>query len=39
MVKSWNLYAKGETVPMREFRWSSTGKHAESFPAVSGARL
>ena len=38
MVKSWNLYATGDTVPMREFRWSSTGRHAEPFPKVAGAR-
>jgi len=39
MIKSWNLYRKGETVPMREFRWRGTGKAAEPFPLVSGAKL
>lgn len=39
MVKSWNLFAKGETVPMREFRWTSAGKNAEAFPTVAGAKL
>ena len=39
MVKSWNLYAKGESVPMREFRWTSLGKQAEPFPSIVGARL
>ncbi|MCB4824501.1 hypothetical protein [Roseicella aerolata] len=39
MIKSWNLYASGETVPMREFRWRPTGKGAEPFPTVTGARL
>ena len=39
MLKSWDLYASGDTVPMREFRWIATGKNAEAFPAVAGARL
>ncbi len=39
MLKSWDLYASGDTVPMREFRWAATGKNAEAFPAVAGARL
>ncbi len=39
MVKSWNLFAKGDTVPMREFRWTATGKNAEDFPRVAGAKL
>ncbi len=39
MVKSWNLFAKGETVPMREFRWVGTGKNVEDFPKVTGAKL
>ena len=39
MIKSWNLWAKSGTVTMREFRWTSIGKSAEPFPAVSGARL
>jgi hypothetical protein len=39
MVKSWNLYASGETVPMREFRWRASGKGAEPFPHVERARL
>lgn len=39
MIKSWNLWARGETVTMREFRWTSAGKNAEAFPAVNGAKL
>jgi hypothetical protein len=39
MIKSWNLCAADETVPMREFRWRPTGKSAEPFPQVEGARL
>jgi hypothetical protein len=39
MIKSWNLNAKGETLPMREFRWRASGKGAEPFPHVEGARL
>jgi hypothetical protein len=39
MIKSWNLHAAGETVPMRAFRWHATGKGAEPFPRVEGARL
>ncbi len=39
MLKSWDLYASGDTVPMREFRWTATGKNAESFPAVTGVKL
>ena len=39
MVKSWNLFAKGDSVAMREFRWTATGKNAEAFPAVAGAKL
>ena len=39
MVKSWNLFAKGDSVAMREFRWTATGKNAEVFPAVAGAKL
>jgi hypothetical protein len=39
MVKSWNLFAKGDTVPMREFRWTAAGKNAEDFPRVTGAKL
>ena len=39
MLKSWNLFAKGDTVPMREFRWTSSGKNAEDFPKVAGAKL
>lgn len=39
MIKSWNLWAKGGTVTMREFRWTSVGKNAEPFPALSGAKL
>jgi hypothetical protein len=39
MIKSWDLYVADETVPMREFRWRPTGKGAEAFPQVEGARL
>ena len=39
MVKSWNLFGKGDTVPTREFRWTATGKNAEDFPRVTGAKL
>ncbi len=39
MVKSWNLFARGDTVPMREFRWTATGKNAEAFPAVAEAKI
>ena len=39
MIKSWNLWAKGDTVTMREFRWTATGRSAEPFPGASGAKL
>ena len=39
MIKSWNLFRNDETVSMRDFRWSQTGRDAETFPRVSGARL
>jgi hypothetical protein len=39
MIKSWNLHAASETIPMRAFRWQATGKDAELFPQVEGARL
>jgi hypothetical protein len=39
MIKSWNLYRKGETVPMRDFRWRGFGKDPEPFPKVVGAKL
>ncbi len=39
MIKSWNLFRNDERVPMREFRWSGTGREAEAFPRVTGARL
>ena len=39
MIKSWNLRAKGETVTMREFRWTGTGRNAEQFPGIAGAKL
>ena len=39
MIKSWNLWAKGDTVTMREFRWTGTGKNAEPFPRMAGAKL
>jgi hypothetical protein len=37
MIKSWELYRKEETISMRDFRWSPTGR--DPFPRVSGARL
>ena len=39
MIKSWNLFRKGEHVPMRDFRWKASGKSAEPFPSVTGAKL
>jgi hypothetical protein len=39
MIKSWNLFRQEDTVPMRDFRWSGTGRNAEPFPRVNGARL
>ncbi|MCW3477880.1 hypothetical protein [Limobrevibacterium gyesilva] len=39
MIKAWNLYVAGKTVSMREFRWKASGKGAEPFPQVEGARL
>jgi hypothetical protein len=39
MIKSWNLYAAEQTVSMREFRWKQTGRGAEPFPTLEGARL
>jgi hypothetical protein len=39
MIKSWNLYAADETLPMRDFRWRATGRGAEPFPQVQGARV
>jgi hypothetical protein len=39
MIKSWNLFRLGETIPMRDFRWAATGRDSEPFPKVTGARL
>lgn len=39
MIKSWNLFAKGESVARKDFRWAASGRNAEAFPSVSGARL
>ncbi len=39
MIKSWNMFRQDEEVPMREFRWSNTGRDPEPFPRVTGARL
>jgi hypothetical protein len=39
MIKSWNLWAKGETVTMREFRWTPSGRNAEPFTTVNGTKL
>ena len=39
MIKSWNLWAKGGTATKREFRWSATGRFAEDFPTVPGAKV
>ena len=38
MIKSWNLYRKGETVPMRDLRWRGFGKEPEPFPKVLGSK-
>jgi hypothetical protein len=39
MIKSWNKFRQDEEMPMREFRWSNTGRDPEPFPRVTGARL
>jgi hypothetical protein len=39
MIKSWNMFRQDEEVPMREFRWLPTGRDAQPFPRVTGARL
>jgi len=39
IIKSWNLWSKGETITKREFRWASEGKNAEEFPVVTGAKI
>jgi hypothetical protein len=39
MLKSWNLYQAEQTVPLRDFRWKSSGKGVEPFPRAEGARL
>lgn len=39
MVKCWNLHAAGRTVALRDFKWRQSGRSAEPFPAVEGARL
>lgn len=39
MIKSWNLYREGSTIAMRDFRWTGSGRAAEPFPKVAGARL
>lgn len=39
MIKSWNMFRQDEEVPMREFRWSNSGRDPEPFPRVTGARL
>ena len=39
MLKSWNMWSRGETVTLREFKWTSSGKNAEAFPKVAGTRL
>jgi hypothetical protein len=39
MIKSWNSCRDGETIQMRDLRWSGTGRGAEPFPQVSSARL
>ena len=39
MIKSWNLFAKGEAVARKDFRWTASGRNAEAFPAVAGAKL
>ena len=39
MVKSWNAFARDESVTRKEFRWTGVGRLAEDFPTVHGARL
>ncbi len=39
MIKSWNLWAKGEAIAKKDFRWAASGRHAEAFPAVGGTKL
>jgi hypothetical protein len=39
MIVSWNAFAEGHGIGQRELRWSVSGKAAESFPQVEGARL
>jgi hypothetical protein len=39
MIKGWNLFAAGQVIPQREFRWRQTGRGAEPFPVLDGARL
>jgi hypothetical protein len=39
MIKSWNMFRQDEELPMREFRWQSTGRDPQPFPRVTGARL
>lgn len=39
MIQSWNLWAKGDTITKREFRWTREGTNAEEFPLVAGAKI
>ena len=39
IIKSWNLWAKSDTVTRREFRWTGEGRNAEPFPAVTGTKI
>ena len=39
MIKSWNLFARGEAVARKDFRWTASGRSAEPFPSVAGAKL
>jgi hypothetical protein len=39
MIKSRNMFRQDESVSMRDFQWSNTGRDPEPFPRISGARL
>ncbi len=39
MLRSWMLWAKGDTITLRDFRWTSTGRNAEPFPKIANAKI
>ena len=39
MIMSWNAFAEGAGLTAKNFRWAATGKLAQPFPEVKGARL